>query len=163
MSIELAVNSGPRVSDGSWEDVDQILEGVKEGVPDDVKLKDYYDHIDNAEQLLEYITGEGEYETKRSFIPNEEDIEDQKREMRQLANPKCPNCVEEINDMLREGAMRSEIDIDPYTTSQTWTNESEANYNEDMDKHVNGHFIVYCDRHKNDSFFGYNESWFEKE
>lgn len=124
---------------------------------------DAYDEFENIQELVNFVVGTGTYEDTQSFEPDENDMERQKRHMKQENGPQCPSCLEELEEYLESGAMRTEVDIDPYMDIETWVNEEEANYHNDKDIKMTGHMLAYCDNdeHRANSHLGFSKTWYE--
>lgn len=105
------------------------------------------------EEMVDYILGEN-YDV-RSFRPGEEDKEEQADILRRLS-PKCPSCLDELAEMLSEGAMRGEVDKDPNVTTQAWTDSRESHQRgvDEVEQYV---FTAYCEEHDDEMFFSYEE------
>lgn len=166
--ISAEIQNGPKVGDG-WnfmDDEDELwfeaLE-TKEENGEEVVDVDAYDEFGNIQELVNFVAGTGSYEDTNSFEPGEKDRDMQKRHMKQAASPRCPVCIEEIEEMLVDGAMRSEVDKSPYMDVNMWTDEEDADYHDDYESRVTGHAVAYCPDHKEDSFLHFEQSWFEED
>lgn len=162
-------NTGPKKGDG-WDfmdDEDEVwldaFETVENSEGEEVLDVDAYDEFSNIQEVVNFVAGTGSYEDSRAFEPGEEDMDAQRREMKQAASPQCPACIGEIQEMLTEGAMRGEIDKQPYAEVEMWTNEEDAMYHDDYDSRVTGHAVAYCPDHSEESFLHFEQSWFEEE
>lgn len=164
--ISVKMQNGPKKGDG-WDfmdDEDEVwldaFETVEQGGEEVVDV-DAYDEFGNIQEIVNFVAGTGSYRDRRAFEPGEADIEAQRREMKQASSPKCPACVQEIREMLTEGAMRGEIDKNPYVEVQAWVNEEDAEYHDDYSSKVTGHAMAYCPDHSEESFLHLEQSWFE--
>jgi len=159
------VSNDPRKGDG-WEGFlegeDEIWEEAFETDEDGNIDVDQYDEFDKLQDIVNYVVSSGIYENTRSFTPEQGDLVDKKREMRN-DHWKIPLRIEEIEEYLEEGAMRNEIDIDPNAAAKWQVSEKEANI-DDHNKKYTAHFIVYDpeEEHEESNFY-MAVSWYDEE
>ena len=133
------------VVDDSWDDSNEILEGLREG--DNNPLEDY-DHFDNATDLINYV--EEELATDQETVARAQEY---------FANAKCPDC--EAHN--REIAISGDVDdqrLDPTLEKYVWTDEEDSDMVGADTKHT-AYFAAKCGNNHEDSFMLYEESWHE--
>lgn len=122
---------------------------------------DHYDEFGNMQELVNFVAGTGSYSDERGFQPGPEDIEDKKRELRNTVW-KVPTKIEDIQEYLEEGAIRSEIDIDPNADTGWSITEEEARVRDAETKYT-AHFIAYDpdeDEEQHGNFY-ISASWYD--
>lgn len=130
-------------------------------------LSDEYG-FESEEEMLDFVLGREEYEDTNALTDaGHADMQQNSRD--RGAWYKCPECVEEIDEMLDSGALRSDIDVDPTYNFRVFDEEEEAEYKhgEDEVKHETT-YAVWCDTHgrvedeeERKEFFWYAREWFE--
>lgn len=136
----------PRLGDG-WGSVEKLLQ---EGVSD----LDEYDEFDSYREVQQFIHATGQYSGKRSFLPGKEDLDEQSLRGHQAA-PRCPSCIQDIEDH------KYNPDIDPRMESSYDVVEQEADFRRGGEKRFTGSVLLYCQRHAEESYFMFAESWYE--
>lgn len=112
--------------------------------------------FDSEEELVDYVLGQGDYESRRSFEPGDADRSEQEDILHKLS-PKCPSCLDDIHQWLQNGAIRGEIDKDPTLSVQEWENERES-YRTDIDEVTERYVVAYCEEHDDEMFLSFEET-----
>lgn len=141
------VNTDPKTGDGwdflddqsdAWYDAFETYENEEGEEHVDV---DAYDEFANIQELVNFVAGTGTYQDTRQFSPSEEDLDMQKREMKN-SQWKIPEKLEKIDEYLKSGAMRGEIDVDPRAETAWNVSETEAHM-DGYDTKYTAHFLAY--------------------
>lgn len=142
------VPNGPHSADG-WdgflEDEDDVWYEAFETTEDEdgnlVIDVDHYDEFGNIQELVNFVAGQGTYEDTPSF---DKDDYDKSIRLREMHNDqwKIPDQLRKIEEYLQQGAMRSEVDIDPNAETGWSVSEQEARM-DDKDTKYTAHFIAY--------------------
>lgn len=166
--MSVAMPQGPEVYDffeadeDNLEDlVDNVMadEGLEiETTEDESVYQDFAHHYGFAtwESMKDFVLGQGQWEETEALTKDEEAYNRQKTEFEQMTT-KCHLCQEEIREHLLEGAMRGEVDKDPYIEPLVWTDDVDS-YKVGEEEKTEYHFAGSCDEHT-DVWFHY----FEKE
>lgn len=136
-----------RFIEDSWDDLDDILDGLREGLETD-NLQDEYGM--DATELIDYVAEE--------FVLGEEDVE-RVRDM--FENGKCPYCVAENE----EKAISGDIDdnrVDPTLGKYVWTDQEDG-HKMDAGELVTAYFAAKCENGHDDAYLLYEESWYTEE
>lgn len=168
MSIEVSGSSGPRIGDDAW---DEFADGDEEVWYEAFETKmedgeevidvDHYEAFHSVEEIVNYVMAASEFYDLNSFGMTEEDMQDQKREFRQLTGPRCPECLEDIQKYLSQGAMRSEVNKDPHMDSHTYVDSDDAQYKHGAEEKKVGVYQTECYEHP-EVWLMYSERWYEE-
>lgn len=131
-----------------WDELEAVLDGLREALPDDTTLEEHYDM--DATEFVDYV--------EENLIVDKEDVE---RVRQVFENGKCPYCVAEN----REKAMSGDIDdqrVDPTVGKYVWTDEEDG-YRDDMGELMTAYFAAKCDNGHDEAYLLYEESWYTEE
>ena len=130
-----------------WDSINEILDSIKEA--SDGNPGNHYDHIDNATDLVNYVSNQ--LQTSDKTV---------QRVQEYFLNDKCPSCETENYEVAIAGDLDSER-VDPTLEKYTWT-ESEESQQHGMDEKVSAIFTAKCGNGHEDMYLIYEESWHQE-